>query len=131
MIVGTGIDIAEVPRMAAAIQRFGDRFLRRIFTENEIRYCDSKANRIERYAARFAAKEAVSKALGSGIGAITWQEIEIQRGRANQPILHLYGAAQELARELGLKEWSVSLSHSALLAIAFVVASGDNGPHSI
>jgi len=66
MIVGTGIDIAEVPRIAASIERFGERFLHRVFTEGEIRYCESKANRVERYAARFAAKEAAMKAIGTG-----------------------------------------------------------------
>ena len=69
MIVGTGIDIAEVPRIAQALARHGDRFLHRVFTEGEIRYCDSKANRVERYAARFAAKEAGMKAIGTGKSA--------------------------------------------------------------
>jgi holo-[acyl-carrier protein] synthase len=80
MIVGSGIDIAEVPRVAESIARFGERFLRRIFTEEEIRYCDSKANRIERYAARFAAKEAAMKALGTGWShGIRWRDIEVSR----------------------------------------------------
>jgi holo-[acyl-carrier protein] synthase len=78
MIVGTGIDIAEVPRIEASIQRFGDRFLRRIFTEAEIRYCESKANRVERYAARFAAKEAAMKAIGTGWNhGVTWRDVEV------------------------------------------------------
>jgi holo-[acyl-carrier protein] synthase len=119
----TGVDLVEIKRIQGTVERYGERFLRRIYTARELA---EVGNNYSSLAARFAAKEAVSKALGSGIGAITWHEIEIQRGRANQPILHLYGAAQELARELGLKDWSVSLSHSALLAIAFVVASGDN-----
>ena len=80
MIVGTGIDIAEVPRIAQSIERFGERFIRRIFTEGEIRYCDSKANRVERYAARFAAKEAAMKALGTGWNhGVRWRDIEVAR----------------------------------------------------
>ena len=80
MIVGTGIDIAEVPRIAESIERFGERFLRRVFTEEEIRYCDSKANRVERYAARFAAKEAAMKALGTGWNrGVRWRDIEVLR----------------------------------------------------
>ena len=89
MIVGTGIDIAEVPRIAESIQRFGDRFLRRVFTEDEIRYCDAKANRAERYAARFAAKEAAMKALGTGWShGVRWRDLEVRRavaGRAMPP----------------------------------------------
>ena len=80
MIVGTGIDIAEVPRIAQALARHGDRFLHRVFTEGEIRYCDSKANRVERYAARFAAKEAGMKALGTGWShGVRWRDIEVSR----------------------------------------------------
>jgi holo-[acyl-carrier protein] synthase len=124
----TGVDLVEIKRIQGTVERYGERFLKRIYTARELA---EVGNNYSSLAARFAAKEAVSKALGSGIGTVAWQEIEIQRGRANQPILHLYGAAQELARELGLKNWSVSLSHSALLAIAFVVASGDNEPYSI
>jgi holo-[acyl-carrier protein] synthase len=119
----TGVDLVEINRIQGTVKRYGDRFLKRVYTPHELAEVGSN---ISSLAARFAAKEAVSKALGSGIGTVAWQEIEIQRGPANQPILHLHGAAQELANYLGLKEWSVSLSHSALLAIAFVVAWGDN-----
>src|SRR5881227_238469 len=78
MIVGSGIDIAEVPRVAQVIARFGERFLRRVFTDGEIRYCDSKANRVERYAARFAAKEAAMKALGTGWNhGVRWRDVEV------------------------------------------------------
>ena len=80
MIVGSGIDIAEVPRIAQAIARFGERFLRRVFTDGEIRYCDSKANRVERYAARFAAKEAAMKALGTGWNhGVRWRDVGKER----------------------------------------------------
>src|SRR5437667_11045569 len=92
MIVGTGIDIAEVPRIRHAIQRFGDRFVRRIFTEGEIRYCDSKANRVERYAARFAAKEAAMKALGTGWNhGRRWRDCEVIRMRGGRRRMSFHG----------------------------------------
>jgi holo-[acyl-carrier protein] synthase len=119
----SGVDLVEINRIQGTVERYGDRFLKRVYTPYELAEVGSNYSSL---AARFAAKEAVSKALGSGIGSVAWQEIEIRRGPANQPILHLYGAALNLAKELGLKDWSVSLSHSALLAIAFVVAWGDN-----
>jgi holo-[acyl-carrier protein] synthase len=119
----SGVDLVEINRVQRTVERYGDRFLKRVYTQYELAEVGSNYSSL---AARFAAKEAVSKALGSGIGTVAWQEIEIRRGPANQPILHLYGAALELAKQLGLKDWSVSLSHSALLAIAFVVAWGDN-----
>lgn len=119
----TGVDLVEINRIQGTVDRYGDRFLKRVYTQQELA---EVGNNYASLAARFAAKEAVSKALGTGIGTVAWQEIEIRRGSARQPILHLSGAAQELADTLGLKEWSLSLSHSALLAIAFVVAWGDN-----
>ena len=119
----TGVDLVEINRIQRTVDRYGDRFLKRVYTQQELA---EVGNNYASLAARFAAKEAVSKALGTGIGSVAWQEIEIRRGSARQPILHLYGAAQELADTLGLKEWSLSLSHSTLLAIAFVVAWGDN-----
>ena len=119
----TGGDLVEINRIQGTVERYGDRFLKRVDTQQELA---EVGNNYASLAARFAAKEAVSKALGSGIGTVAWQEIEIRRSPARQPILHLSGAAQELAGTLGLKEWSLSLSHSALLAIAFVVAWGDN-----
>ena len=119
----TGVDLVEINRIQGTVDRYGDRFLKRVYTQQELAEVGSNYASL---AARFAAKEAVSKALGTGIGTIAWQEIEIRRGAARQPILHLSGTAQELADTLGLKEWSLSLSHSAFLAIAFVVAWGDN-----
>jgi holo-[acyl-carrier protein] synthase len=122
MILGTGIDIAEVPRVAAAIERFGDRFLRRIFTENEIRYCDSKANRVERYAARFAAKEAALKALGTGWkGGIAWTDVEVCRQPGGRPTLAFAGKAAGFAAQLGVVRASVSLSHTKDQAVACVI----------
>ncbi|HET7184109.1 MAG TPA: holo-[acyl-carrier-protein] synthase [Terriglobales bacterium] len=122
MIVGTGIDIAEVPRMAAAIQRFGERFLRRVFTPGEIRYCDAKANRIERYAARFAAKEAALKAIGTGWkNGVAWTDIEVRREPGGRPSIAFTGKAAEFAARLGAKRVSLSLSHTKEQAIASVI----------
>jgi holo-[acyl-carrier protein] synthase len=122
MIVGTGIDIAEVPRMAAAIQRFGERFLRRVFTPGEIRYCDAKANRIERYAARFAAKEAALKAIGTGWkNGVAWTDIEVRREPGGRPSIAFSGKAAEFAARLGAKRASLSLSHTKEQAIASVI----------
>ncbi len=122
MIVGTGIDIAEVPRIAAAIERFGERFLRRIFTENEIRYCESKANRIERYAARFAAKEAAMKAIGTGWRhGVAWIDIEVRREPGGRPTVAFTGRAGEFAARLGVKRAALSLSHTKEQAVASVI----------
>src|ERR1700726_3134645 len=114
MIVGTGIDIAEVPRIRESIAHFGDRFLRRIYTAGEIRYCDSKANRIERYAARFAAKEAAMKALGTGWNhGVRWRDIEVSRQAGGRPTLTFHGRAAEFAARLGASRVALSLSHTA------------------
>jgi holo-[acyl-carrier protein] synthase len=122
MIVGTGIDIAEVPRIAASIARFGDRFLRRIFTEGEIRYCDAKANRVERYAARFAAKEAAMKAIGTGWNhGVTWRDVEVSRMPGGRPTIAFHGRAAEFAAKLGAKHVALSLTHTAEHAIAQVI----------
>ncbi|MFZ0801627.1 MAG: holo-[acyl-carrier-protein] synthase [Terriglobales bacterium] len=122
MIVGTGIDIAEVPRIAASIARFGDRFLRRIFTEGEIRYCDAKANRVERYAARFAAKEAAMKAIGTGWNhGVTWRDVEVSRMPGGRPTIAFHGKAAEFAAKLGAKHVALSLTHTAEHAIAQVI----------
>jgi holo-[acyl-carrier protein] synthase len=122
MIVGTGIDIAEVPRIAASIQRFGGRFLRRVFTAGEIRYCESKANRAERYAARFAAKEAAMKALGTGWSrGVRWRDIEVTREPGGRPTIVLHGKAAEFAEKLGAAHVALSLSHTAEQAIAQVI----------
>jgi holo-[acyl-carrier protein] synthase len=125
MIVGTGIDIVEVPRIAQAIARFGDRFLHRIFTPGEIRYCDSKQNRAERYAARFAAKEAGLKAIGTGwrLG-VAWKELEVRREPGGRPTLVFSGRAAEFATALGAKRACLSLSHTGEHAIAQVILEG-------
>jgi holo-[acyl-carrier protein] synthase len=122
MIVGTGIDISEVPRIAESIQRFGDRFLRRVFTEGEIKYCESKANRIERYAARFAAKEAAMKALGTGWSrGIRWRDIEVSRQPGSRPTIKFHGKAAEFAAKLNATNVALSLSHTPQQAIAQVI----------
>jgi holo-[acyl-carrier protein] synthase len=122
MIVGTGIDIAEVPRIRRAIERFGDRFLHRIFTAGEMRYCDSKANRMERYAARFAAKEAAMKALGTGWNhGVRWRDCEVTRLPGGRPTMAFHGVAAEFATRLGVKNTALSISHTAEQAIAQVI----------
>jgi holo-[acyl-carrier protein] synthase len=122
MIVGTGIDIAEVPRIARAIERFGDRFVQRIFTAGEIRYCDSKANRMERYAARFAAKEAAMKALGTGWNrGVRWRDCEVTRLPGGRPTISFHGVAAEFAARLGVKNAALSISHTAEQAFAQVI----------
>ena len=122
MIVGTGIDIAEVPRIRQSIERFGSRFLERIFTESEMRYCDSKANRVERYAARFAAKEAGMKALGTGWRfGVRWRDIEVANAPSGKPTLNLSGVSREIADRLGVKNISLSITHSGNLALAHVI----------
>jgi holo-[acyl-carrier protein] synthase len=122
MIVGTGIDIAEVPRIAAAIRRHGERFLRRVFTEREIAYCESKANRTERYAARFAAKEAAMKALGTGWNhGVRWRDVEVCRQPGGRPTIVFQGKSAAIAAKLEVKHVALSLSHTAEQAIAQVI----------
>src|SRR5215471_3523575 len=125
MIVGTGIDIAEVPRIRQAIERFGRRFLERIYTAGEMRYCDSKANRAERYAARFAAKEAAMKALGTGWNhGVRWRDIEVRRQPGGRPTLAFHGKAAEFAARLGTKNIALSLTHTESQAFAQVILEG-------
>jgi holo-[acyl-carrier protein] synthase len=122
MIVGTGVDITEVDRIEAAVKRFGDRFLKRVFTPEEVRYCMGKPNAAERLAARFAAKEAGMKAIGTGLRhGITWQDVEVVRLPGQRPILTFSGKAAEFAERLGCKRTHLSLSHTADQAIAHVI----------
>jgi|SRR5580658_10860117 holo-[acyl-carrier protein] synthase len=121
MLLGTGIDIIEIDRVAASIDRFGDRFLHRIFTPVEIAYCRRKKNAAESFAARFAAKEAGAKALGTGIQhGVTWQELEVQRQPGSRPTLHLSGRAAKLAERMGVRHIALSLTHSTTIAMATV-----------
>jgi holo-[acyl-carrier protein] synthase len=125
MIVGTGVDITEVARIGSAIERFGERFLRRVFTPEEVRYCTAKANRAERLAARFAAKEAGMKAIGTGLRhGISWQDVEVVRQPGGRPLLRYSGKAAEFAARLGCKQTHLSLTHTAEQAMAFVVLEG-------
>jgi len=125
MILTTGIDLIEIDRIQSVIARHGDRFLNRIFTARELADC---AGRAESLAARFAAKEAAAKALGSGFGKIAWDEVEVQRAENGAPSLFFYGKAESLAKEKGFENWSISLSHSRNHAIAMVVGMGNARP---
>lgn len=126
MIVGTGIDLAEVDRIAEAIERFGERFLRRVFTEAEMRYCDSKANRMERYAGRFAAKEAAMKAIGTGWrGGVAWTDFEVRREPGGRPTIVFHGKAAEFASKLGVKNVALSITHTKDVAMAQVILEGE------
>jgi holo-[acyl-carrier protein] synthase len=122
MIVGTGVDLAEVSRIRASIERFGDRFVHRIFTAAEIAYVERKANRYERYAARFAAKEAGMKAIGTGWKrGVTWQDFEVANLPSGKPTLRLHGVAAEFAARMGVRNVSLSLTHTAELGMAHVI----------
>jgi holo-[acyl-carrier protein] synthase len=126
MIVGLGTDMIEISRIERSIQQFGERFLQRVFTQDEILYCQrKKKHAAESFAARFAAKEAGAKALGTGISrGVTWTEIEVRRQPSGKPTLHFTGRARELADQLGVTGLSLSLTHSRDLALAVVVAEG-------
>ena len=127
MILGIGTDLAEVPRIQKSIDRYGDRFLERIYTAAEIAYASRKANLAERFAARFAAKEAGMKALGTGLrNGITWKDFEVANEPSGRPGLRLYGAAQEIAMRMGVRRISLSLTHTADLAMAVVILEDDS-----
>jgi holo-[acyl-carrier protein] synthase len=125
-IVRTGIDLIEVSRLENLNPAIRQRFLQRVFTENELLENTDKATGEDwaSLAGRFAAKEAVAKALGCGIGPVRWQEIEIRRGISGEPVLVLHGAAQIKADEQGLESWSISISHTRAAAAAVAVAIG-------
>ena len=123
MLIGTGVDLIEIERIALSIERYGDRFLRRIYTDHEIEYCSRKRGSAESFAARFAAKEAGAKALGTGISrGVTWNEFQVEREPGGRPTLpQLRGRAALLATELGVRTISLSLTHTATLALASVM----------
>ena len=122
MILGTGVDLAEVDRIQASIERFGERFIHRIYTEREVAYVTRKANRFERYAARFAAKEAGMKALGTGWRrGIRWRDFEVMNLRSGRPTLLLHGEAQRIADGMGVKGIHLSITHTAKDALAHVI----------
>ncbi len=123
MVLGLGTDLMETRRVQESIDRYGDRFLERIFTPEEIAYCQRKRkNAAESFAARFAAKEAGAKALGTGISrGVGWKEFEVRRETSGRPTLHLSGRAAELAEAMGVRRIQLSLTHSRELALAVVV----------
>jgi holo-[acyl-carrier protein] synthase len=125
MLIGTGVDLIEVERIAHSIERFGERFLRRVYTDHEITYCQGRRASAESFAARFAAKEAGAKALGTGISrGVTWNEFQVARNPGGRPVLELRGRAALLAEELGVRAISLSLTHTGSLAMATVVMEG-------
>ena len=123
MVLGLGTDLIETRRVQESIDRFGERFLERIFTPEEIAYClRKKKNAAESFAARFAAKEAGAKALGTGISrGVSWKEFEVRREVSGQPTLYLSGRAAELGEAMGVGKVQLSLTHSRELAMAVVV----------
>lgn len=125
MILGTGVDLAEVDRIRAAITRFGARFTERVYTGAEIAYVEQKANRYERYAGRFAAKEAGMKAIGTGWrGGVRWHDFEVANLPSGKPTLLLHGEAARAAERLGVKSISLSITHTAQLGMAHVILEG-------
>lgn len=129
MIISTGVDLAEVPRIQAALEdpRIGARFRARVFTESEIAYCEKKQRgKFESYAGRFAAKEAVMKALGRGWGAkVRWLDIEVVRARSGKPDIALHDKTARLAADLGIRRWALSITHTKEHGLAFVVAQDE------
>jgi holo-[acyl-carrier protein] synthase len=122
MVLGVGTDLIEIPRIRQSIDRYGERFLSRVFTPREIAYCQKKKNAAESFAARFAAKEAGAKALGTGISrGVGWLDLEVQREPGDRPTLVLTGRALERSRWLGVNTTSLSLSHSREVALAVVI----------
>src|ERR1035438_2632286 len=122
MIVGSGIDLVEIGRIQKSVDRFGDRFLNRVYTEAEKAYCLRKRKGAESFAARFAAKEAGAKALGTGISfGVSWLEIEVVREPSGRPTLRFHGRAAQIAAGLGAARAALSITHTAALAMASVV----------
>lgn len=129
MIISTGADLAEVERIRAALEdpRIGERFRHRVYTDKEIAYCEKKLRgKYESYAGRFAAKEAVMKALGRGWGSrVRWLDIEVARARSGKPEIVLHDKTAQLAAELGIRRWALSITHTQEYGLAFVIAQDD------
>ena len=121
----TGVDIIEIPRIKQMLDRYGQRFLNRVFTPDEIAYCRGRAPNL---AGRFAAKEAAMKALGTGVRGVSWKDIEVIRADSGAPSLRLHGRAEKRAEWLQVGEMSLSISHSREYAVAFVVAQREETP---
>jgi len=133
MILSSGIDLIEIERIQKALDRHGDRFLERIFSEGELERLDRFKSRqvnpriiAAELAARFAAKEAVSKTLGTGIGPVSWKEMEVYNEPSGKPQIRLHGKAAQIAAQKGYHSWSVSLTHTKEMAAAVVVCLGDD-----
>jgi len=125
LIIGMGVDIAEVARIQAAIERHGETFLRRLYTQKEREYCEQSKNKYERYAARFAAKEAGMKALGTGWRrGVRWVDLEIVREKSGRPTLELAGEAAKIAAQLGVTHIALSITHTENQALAQVIFEG-------
>jgi len=121
MIIGLGTDVCEIARVARYLERYGERFTRRCFTDREIAYCGHYVNGAEQYAARIAAKEAASKALGTGWrSGVHWKCFEVDSLPSGKPFLRIHGRAAELASQMGLKHTNISLTHDAGIAFAVV-----------
>lgn len=121
-ILASGVDMIEISRIERGVARHGDRFYRRFFTPQELTFCDGQASRL---AGRFAVKEAVAKALGTGIGDFQWTDVEVVCDGRGKPQLVLHNRAREIASAQGLSQWSISISHTDTMAIALAVAVGD------
>ena len=120
MIVSTGVDLIEIVRISRAVARWNGRFLTHVYTDAEIALC---RGRVQELAVRFAGKEAISKALGTGLNGVSWREMEILSDSLGKPLVNLYGCAARRAAHLGLQEFAISLSHSRDNAVAVVVAT--------
>jgi len=122
VIIGMGVDIAEVERIQAAIEKYGETFLRRLYTKSERAYCDQFRNRFERYAGRFAAKEAAMKALGTGWRhGVRWVDFEVVREASGRPTIALDGEAKRIAEQMGVRHISLSITHTSSQALAQVI----------
>lgn len=122
MIVGVGVDLAEVHRIRSSFERFGERFRDRIYTPLEIAYCESKSNKYERYAARFAAKEAGMKAIGTGMRrGVRWLDFEVANLPSGKPTLRFHGVAAEFAERLGVTNVALSITHTSDTSLAHVI----------
>ncbi|MGH2447972.1 MAG: holo-ACP synthase [Chloroflexota bacterium] len=124
MKITSGVDLIEIERIDRAVKRFGDRFLRRVYTDEELSYCRGRAQNL---AGRFAAKEAASKALGVGIRTLRWKDIETVRHPSGKPLLRLHGKAAAIARHRSLEHFEVSITHSRSEALATVIAWSSEG----
>jgi holo-[acyl-carrier protein] synthase len=123
MIVGVGTDIVEIPRIGKMIERHGEHFLQRVYTEEEIRYCQRRKESFQHFAGRWAAKEAVMKTLGTGwTRGVGWLDIEVATKRSGQPVILIHGSAREIADHLGIGDVLISISHCRAYAMATAIA---------